>query len=141
MNIHKIVVIFFSILLIGCSKEDEDNNVSYQIIEEGNLSYTEEIIPKQFVVFENENDWMEFLPQIEERNPSQAENLENLDFDFNNNSLILIIGEFYNNCCSSIIIKKVYRVENNLKVEFQETGPGLATALSQAFLVLRVSKE
>lgn len=141
MNIHKIVVIFFSILLIGCSKEEIDKRVSYQIIEEGNLSYTEEIIPKQFVVFENEKDWMEFLPQIEERNPSQAENLENLDFDFNNNSLILIIGEFYNNCCSSITINKVYRDENNLKVEFQETGPGLATALSQAFLVLRVPTE
>ena len=142
MKIYKLIVLTCSILLFtNCSKEELGENVSFQVIEEGSLSYTGEKIPKQFIVFDNENDWMEFIPLIENRNPEDGEQLKNLDFDFNDNHLIIVFGEFYNYCCSTISINAVYKNGTNFIVDFDETGPGESAALSQAYVILEVSKQ
>ncbi|SHJ68228.1 hypothetical protein SAMN04487911_13041 [Arenibacter nanhaiticus] len=128
-------------LLISCSKKEIDNQISYEIIDQSTLSYSDENkIPKQFKVFESENEWMDFLPVIERVNPDQAESLRNLKFDFTSNNLIFVIGEFYNYCCSEITIDKVYENDGKIMVDFKESGPGSATALSQAYLILKSQK-
>ncbi|MCL8009540.1 hypothetical protein M8845_19120 [Gelidibacter japonicus] len=137
-------VLFFSILLslsIGCSKEDLGDSINYEVILEDHLSYgSEETIPEQTLVFKNESDLNVFLPVIEQVNPNRAENLKNLDFDFSQNDLILVIGKYYTYCCSKITINGVYKENKNVVVKYKESGPGGFTAISQAYTVLKISK-
>ena len=143
MNIQKLTIILCSIFLFSsCSKDEIKDEISYEIIQENTLSYSdEEKIERQFIVFESENEWLDFIPQIERVNPYRAENLKNINFDFSNSNLIIVIGEFFNYCCSTINIKSVYKIDERIIVDFEETGPGEATALSQAYLILKTQKE
>ena len=138
------IVFFFSIFLslsIGCSKEDLGVPINYEVVLENHLSYdSEEIIPEQTLVFNNEIDLNNFLPVIERVNPYRADKLKNLDFDFSQNNLILIIGKHYTYCCSKININGVYKENKGVVVKYKETGPGVATAISQAYTVLKISK-
>lgn len=136
-----ILIVCLISLFLGCSKEEINDQISYNIIDESSLSYDEEIkIQKQFIAFENENDWNEFIPEIERVNPNQAEKLRNLNFDFINNDLIIVIGEFFNYCCSEIKIDSVYRKDGKTMVDFEESRSGMAAAVSQAYLILAVPK-
>ncbi|MGY5851860.1 hypothetical protein [Salegentibacter sp. F14] len=136
-----LISIFLS-LSIGCSKEDLGDPINYEVILENHLSYvSEETIPEQTLVFNYESDLNSFLPVIEQVNPSRADNLKNLDFDFSQNDLILIIGKYYNYCCSKININGVYKENEGVVVKYKERGPGAATAISQAYTVLKISKE
>ena len=139
------IVFLFGILLslaTGCSKEDLGDSINYEVILENHLSYEgEDIIPEQYLIFKNESDWNNFLPTIEQVNPSRADQLKNLDFDFNENNLILIIGKYYNYCCSKININGVYKENEGIVVKYKESGPGEATAISQAYTLLKFSKE
>lgn len=143
MNFQKLTIIICSIfLLIGCSKDEIRDEISYEIIEENSLSYPEENkIPKNFLVFKSDNEWLNFIPEIERVNPKRAENLRNLNIDFTNYNLIIVIGEFFNYCCSEITINRVYKKGKKIIVDFEESGPGSATELSQAFLILKIRKE
>lgn len=143
MNFQKLSIIICSTFLLNaCSKDEIGDKISYEIIEENSLSYSEEDkILKNFKEFESENEWMNFLPEIERVNPNQAENLRNINFDFTSNNLIIVIGEFFNYCCSKITINRVYKSGEKIVVDFKESGPGSATALSQAYLILKIQKE
>lgn len=138
------IVFLFSIFLsisIGCSKEDLGDPINYEVILENHLSYdSEETIPEQTLVFKNESDLNNFLPAIEQVNPYLADNLKNLDFDFSQNDLILIIGKYYTYCCSKININGVYKENKGVVVKYKESGPGGFTAISQAYTVLKISK-
>ena len=128
-------------LFIGCSQEENASQISYEIIQEAYFSYSvEEKIPSQFRVFRNEDEWDNFIQEIDRIDATQTENLKNLDFDFTNNNLIIVIGEFYNSCCSEITINAVFENNNTIRVDFSESGPGEATALSQAYLILKTKK-
>ncbi|TVZ27909.1 hypothetical protein JM83_2987 [Gillisia sp. Hel_I_86] len=142
MDIKKMTIILCSIFLFnGCSKDENPDGISYEIIKKNSLSYSEDPkIEKQFIVFKTENEWLNFIPQIERVNPNQAESLKNLNFDFTNNDLIIVIGEFYNYCCSEISIKRIYEKDNDIVVDFEESGPRGFTALSQAYLILKIQK-
>ena len=139
------IVILFGILLsfsIGCSKEDLGKQINYEVILENHLSYeSEETIPEQTLVFKNESDWNNFLPVIEQVNPSHADNLKNFGFDFGQNDLILIIGKHYNYCCSKINVNGIYKENEGVVVKYKESGPGGFTALSQAYTLLKISKK
>ncbi len=139
------IVFLFGILLslaTGCSKEDLGDPINYEVILENHLSYVDEdIIQEQYLIFKNESDWNNFIPVIEQVNPSRAEQLSNLDFDFNEDNLILIIGKYYNSCCSKINISGVYLQDEGVVVKYKESGPGAATAISQAYTLLKISKE
>jgi hypothetical protein len=129
-------------LWTGCSKEDLGNPIAYEMILESHLSYVEEeIIPEQYLVFKNESDWNNFIPEIGQANPYTAENLKTLNFDFNQNNLIIIIGKYYNYCCSKIRINGVYKGNDAIFVKYKESGPGELTAVSQAYTILKISKE
>ncbi len=137
-----IMIIGLMFLFINCSKEETRDRISYEIIHENSLSYSEENkIPKQFKVFENENEWNIFIPEIERVNPNQAEILKNLNFDFINNNLIIVIGEYFFYCCSEITIVGVYNNREKVSVDFYESGPGELTAVSQAILILKIKKD
>ncbi|TXD92671.1 hypothetical protein [Gillisia hiemivivida] len=136
------MIIGLMFLFINCSKEETRDRISYEIIHENSLSYSEENkIPKQFKVFENENEWNIFIPEIERVNPNQAEILKNLNFDFINNNLIIVIGEYFFYCCSEITIVGVYNNREKVTVDFYESGPGELTAVSQAILILKIKKD
>ncbi|WP_155827858.1 hypothetical protein [Gillisia sp. JM1] len=136
------MIIGLMFLFINCSKEETRDRISYEIIHENSLSYSEENkIPKQFKVFENENEWNIFIPEIERVNPNQAEILKNLNFDFINNNLIIVIGEYFFYCCSEITIVGVYNNREKVSVDFYESGPGELTAVSQAILILKIKKD
>ncbi|QYA26136.1 hypothetical protein G3I01_11630 [Gramella sp. MT6] len=143
MKIQNMMIILFSIFLLSsCSKDEVREGIPYEIIKDDHLSYSEEEkIQKQFKVFENENQWLDFIPEIERVNPHRAENLKNLNFDFTNNHLIIVIGEFFNYCCSQISINLIYRNGNQIIVDFEESGPRELTALSQAYLLIQIQKE
>ena len=103
------VCLFLLILGSGCTKEEPNNSILYEVILENYLSYSEEEkIPEQYLVFKNETDWNNFIPEIERVNPSQAEHFKVLDFDFDKNNLIIIIGKYYNYCCSRISVHGIY---------------------------------
>ncbi len=141
LKIVFLLSIFLS-LSISCSKEDWGDPINYEVILENHLSYdSEETIPEQTLVFKNESDLNNFLPVIEQVNPYRADSLKNLDFDFSQNDLILIIGKYYTYCCSKININGVYKENNGVVVKYKESGPGEATAVSQAYTVLKISKE
>lgn len=136
------ICIFLMTLGAGCAKEDVSNPISYEVIVESQLSYSDaEKIPKQYLVFENEAAWNDFIPEIERVNPSHGEGLRNLDFDFSNNNLIIIIGKHYNYCCSTISVHGVFKQNEDIVVQFTESGTGGYTALSQAYMLLKISKE
>ncbi len=143
MTIQKLTIIICSIsLLNGCSNDDDAiEEISYEIIEERSLSYSDEAqIEKQYIVFESENEWLNFIPIIESVNPYQAEDLKNMDFNFTSEDLIIVIGEFFNSCCTQITINRVYRKNKNVIVDFEESKPGMLGALSQAYVVLKIPK-
>lgn len=139
----KLPILFCLVLILNaCSKEETKTEIPYTILYEGDFSYSEEEkIQKQFRVFDSEKEWLEFLQQIEIFNPDRAEILENQDYDFESDNLVIIIGEFYNYCCSEIYIHGVYRTNGEIYVEFDETGPTVLTALSQAFVLLKIDKK
>lgn len=129
-------------LLLGCSKEEElGNSLPYEMILENSLSYSEvEQISEQYVVFENQNDFNDFIPVIGAVHPEQAEDLRDLDVDFNKDNLIIIIGKYYLYCCSIISVEGVYNKNENIVVKYEESGPGEAAAISQAYILLKLSK-
>ena len=134
--------IFLITLLTGCTKEDLGNPIAYEVILENHLSYAEQaLIPEQYLVFKNETDWNNFIPEIERVNPYRAEHLKGLNFDFNENNLIIIIGKYYNYCCSKISVNGVYKGNDGVLVKYKESGPGELTAVSQAYTLLKISKE
>lgn len=134
--------IFLITLLTGCTKEDLGNPIAYEVILENHLSYAEQaIIPEQYLVFKNETDWNNFIPEIEQVNPNQADNLKKLNFDFNENNLLIIIGKYYNTCCSKISVNGVYKGNEDVVVKYKEGGPGELNAVSQAYTLLKISKE
>ena len=138
------IPLFFCLFLIlnACSKEETKAEIPFEILYEGDFSYTEEErIQKQFRVFKSEEEWLGFLEQIENFNPGRAEILENQNYDFESDNLVIIIGEFYNYCCSKIIIHGLYRKNGEIQVDFDETGPTVLTALSQAFVLLKIDKK
>ena len=134
--------IFLMTLLLGCSKEEEPgDSLAYEIILENSLSYYgEEEIPEQYIVFENQEDFNDFIPVIAAVHPEQAEDLRDLDVDFSKNNLIIIIGKYYLYCCSSIRVEGVYKTDEKILVKYEESGPGAATAISQAYVLLKVLK-
>ena len=126
----------------GCTKEDLGNPIAYEVILENHLSYAEvEIIPQQYLVFKHESDWNNFIPEIERVNPYQAEHLKSLNFDFYEDDLIIIIGKYYNYCCSKISVNGVYKENEIVVVKYNESRPGMATAVSQALTLLKISKD
>lgn len=139
----KLPILFCLVLILNaCSKEETKTEIPYTVLYEGDFSYSEEEkIQKQFRVFDSEDEWLEFLQQIEIFNPDRAEILENQDYDFESDNLVIIIGEFYNYCCSEIYIHGVYQTNGEIYVEFYETGPTVLTALSQAFMLLKIDKK
>ena len=145
MKTKNIIAVVGSIFLfINCSKEEVGNEIAYDIILENSLSYSDDNqIPKQFKVFENDDDWNNFIPEIERVNPTRAEALKNLNFDFSNHNLIFVIGEFHNYCCTKIVINRVYKLDNLINVDFEESGPGnvAGAALSQSYLILKIQKD
>ncbi len=142
MNNKLITIICSIFLFISCSKEDNGNQISYEIIQDAFFSYPEdEKIPNRFKVIHNENEWNNFILEIDRINSTQTKNLKNLVFDFTNDDLIIVIGKFYNNCCSKITINGVYKNNDKITVDFNESGPGEATALSQAYLILKIKKD
>ncbi|MCL6217905.1 hypothetical protein [Zunongwangia pacifica] len=145
MSIDKLVPILFLILLFtSCATDDAEvviENLSYDVFFENQLSYSEgEKIPKQYQLFTNREDWLAFIPTIERVNPDRAENLRNIEFDFANNNLIIVIGQFFNSCCTKISISRIYKRNDNLIVEFEESEPGMLAALSQTYLLLKTPK-
>lgn len=144
MNFKKTgLYVILLVLLAGCSKEDRGDPINYEVIFEGHLSYgEEEIIPEKYLVFNTETDWNNFISEIERVNPSQANNFKDIEFDFDDNNLILIIGKYYTYCCSKIDIEGVYKEEGGkVVVKYKESGPGGFTAISQAYMLLKISKE
>ena len=135
------IYIILMTLWTGCTKEGPGDPIAYEVILENHLSYSEEeIIPEQHLIFRNGSDWNNFLPEIERANPYQAEHLKNLNFDFNESSLIIIIGEYYHSCCSEITVNGIYKENEDLVVKYKESGPGIATAISQAYTLLKIPK-
>ncbi len=133
------ILISILFLSISCDKADINEQIPFEIIEEGILSYSDlDKISKQYLVFKDNNEWTEFITKIEMVHPSTAKKLRGLDFDFENSDLGIVIGEFYNYCCSEIIIEKVYKENREIKIDFSESGPGIATALSQAYIILEI---
>ena len=71
------MLVQFSYLLIVV-KKIVGNEIAYDIILKNSLSYSDDNqIPKQFKVFENDDDWNNFIPEIERVNPTRAEALKN----------------------------------------------------------------
>lgn len=128
--------------LTGCTKEDLGNPIAYEVILENHLSYSEQaIIPEQYLVFKNETDWNNFIPEIELVNPNLDEHFKSLNFDFIENNLVIIIGKYYNTCCSKISVNGVYNGIEDVVVKYKESGPGELNAVSQAYTLLKISKE
>lgn len=128
-------------LFTGCTTEVSNDSLSYDIIAEGHLSYpAEEKIPEQIQILNNPTELEAFLEVIENVNPDRAQYLRELEINFSRDKLVIIIGEFFNYCCSSIIVKGIYEEGNEVLVEYTETGPGEAAALSQAYMVITVPK-
>ena len=141
---YRSLLILISILFlsISCDNDGLNEQISFEILEEGNMSYSDmNKISKQYLIFENNNEWLEFIPEIEKVHSSTAERLNDLNFDFDKYDLGIVIGEFYNYCCSEITIKKVYTENNEIKIDFTESGPGGAAALSQAYIILLIEKD
>ena len=141
---NSLIIICSIFLFIGCSKEENDNIISYEIILESMLSYSDQNqVLKQFKIFESEDEWNNFIPESERVNPRNAENLRNLDYDFSNHNLIIVIGRFHNYCCTKIHINRVYKKEDKVIVDFEESGPGnvAGAALSQSYLLVKIKKE
>ena len=128
-------------LFTGCTKEELGDPIPYEIIFEGQTSYAEQaIIPEQYLLIKNETDWDNFIPEIERVDTYLAEDLRNLNFDFIENYLIVIIGKYYNYCCSEINVNGVFKENKNIVVKYSESGPGGFTAISQAYTLLTISK-
>lgn len=143
MNYRKLLILISILFLsISCDKDETYEQISFRIIEEGNMSYSDlNKISKQYLIFENNNEWLDFLTEIERVHPSTAEKLKDLDFDFDQYHSGMVIGEFYNYCCSKITIEKVYKENGEVRIDFNESGQGIATALSQAYMILEIEKE
>ena len=139
----KILSILLLILLASCNNNEEEtfNEVSFKTIYKGHMSYSNaNPISKQYQVFEKRESWINFIGVIENLHPSTADALKNISFDFDTNNLGIVVGQFYSYCCSEIEILKIYTENNSTKIDFTETEPGMAAALSQAFVIVEISK-
>ncbi len=139
-----VYILIITIAIISCSpnKEIEADSLSFEEIMEGHMSYSgPEEIQEQYVVLENQVELNNFIPVIENASSNLTQELEDLDFDFSNNNLIIVIGKWFSYCCSEITIERIYKNNEEVIVDFSETGPGIAAALSQAYLIIKIAKD
>lgn len=141
------IILRFLILLFvvtGCSKDEfQGEKVSYTLLHEDHLSYyTQEKLPSQELVVKQEQEWLNIIESIAVFDSSRAEKLEELNINFQEASLIIIMEEFQNDCCNIIEISGIYQKEDNLIVDYGIKGhPGIGfAALSQAIKILKIPK-
>lgn len=128
-------------LLLGCSKDGMQNAIPYEVIHETHLSYADsEILPNQYDLVTSKSEWNDFLDQIARVSPSRAAVLEDLETDFQNHDLIVIIGKYFNYCCSELIVEGVFQAADHVMVQYKESDPGMAAAVSQALTLLKIPK-
>lgn len=137
----------FILLFVGCDTNDdqmtlEETSIGFEVIEEGNLEYSRfDPIPEQYLVFHDQSEWDSFLTYVERLEIDKYEHFQNLSFDFEENSLIIITAEFEELCCRSISIEKVYkRKDTQIYVDFIIEGAADRQVEMQPFKLIKISK-
>jgi hypothetical protein len=149
MNLRRIFAVLIVIIgIYSCDQDDdsktlEETEISYNIIQHGNFSSSQDDgLDAQYLVFKTENKWSEFYQQvIARRNQDQAENFSEIEFNFNTKTLILVTSGYDETCCKTIEINKVYEDQGRIYVTFEvgESDNSLEI-LSQSYLLLAVAK-
>lgn len=139
-------ILILSICIFSCEKDDPDKlegkEISYNIIETGSFSVSEDnTINEQYLIFKEEEEWSSFLSLMEFKSPEKGEEFAELDFNFNDKTLIIITSEYDDTCCKEIKINKVYRDQEMIYVEFEtKDSTGGATNFNQSYLLFEVNK-
>lgn len=143
-------VLILSILFYSCDNDDdqvtlEETEVSYEIIQEGNYSSSfedDDVLEDQYLVFKTEDEWFPFYNgTIRRRNEEQAERFSELNFDFENNNLVMVGSGFDKTCCKTITIDKVYMDQGRIYVTYQiGDSDNSLDVMSQSYILLKVSK-
>lgn len=125
----------------ACEKPAPDAQLTYEIVDEGNFSYSEEnVFARNFYVFDNPGDWEDFLSDLEKKPPGRSAALQSLTFDFDRYQMGFLVGDLFAYCCSEMRIEKVYRQDGMVRIDYKESVPGTLPAFSQKFIVLQIEK-
>lgn len=135
------ILITILITSISCSNDSTENNIVFEIMESGSLSYSEEDkIARQFIVIKDQDEWLKLIDKIEAINPGFKNNLANKEYDFSSKRIVFIIGQYQYYCCSEISVNSVFEKQGEIMVDFEESKAGMATAISQAYQIISISK-
>ena len=147
MSVKKIItIVILTMIIFGCEKEDptglEGKEISYNILEKGTFKVSgDNTINEQYLVFKDQEEWAGFISLMEFKSPEKAEEFKELSFDFNNKTLLIITSEHQNYCCKEIIIKKVYRDQGIIYVDFEvKDSNGTESNFYQSYLLFEVNK-
>ena len=148
MNIKRIfILILLTVFTFGCEKDEteiiEGKEIAFNVIEEGTFAVSEDnTINEQYLVFNDEKEWSDFISLMEFKSPEKAEDFKKKDFDFSSKTLLIITSAHGNSCCKEIFIKKVYRYQGIIHVKFEvEASNDQPADFHQSYLLFEVDKE
>lgn len=136
------------IMIFSCDTKDdpktlEETEIAYNIIEQGNFSSSQDDgISEQYLVFETKTEWSDYLQETISRfNQDQSEKFDQLNFNFDKNTLIIITSGYDNSCCKTIEINKVYVDQGRIYVTFNVSDTDATEqVLSQSYILFEVTK-
>lgn len=131
----KIVLIFLSVFLVTACDCDDDGlgQVTFDLIAKGALSGSEGVEP-QNSVFQNQDDWEEFLNDME----SQLGNFTTTTVDFDTRQVIALVDEIQTSG-SEVTILSIEETASNIVVSY-ELVLNAATVISQPYHVVSMPK-
>lgn len=136
------------ILLSGftaCTKDGvKGTALPYEIIQEDYFSYTEgERIPAQNLAIQTQQEWSQFIYELGQQQQTAKEELEQVNTNFLENTLIILIEEYRTDCCNRFRIEGIYERENHIVVNYKLEDPNKLTsfaAISQVYLIVQIPK-
>ena len=134
------ITIIFSILLVGCPKNQEGGFTS---LSKGNLfGAGEEGFKKENIVISSKEDWKSFLSKIDTTN-KVSETFENA-IDFSKEMILVVVDKVRNTGGYSIEIIEAIGEGDNLLIKVKTESPKptdmVTTAIVQPYHIIKVNK-
>ena len=135
-----IIIVIFSLLLVGCPKNEEGGFTS---LSKGNLfGAGEEGFKKENLVISAKEEWKTFLSKLDTTN-KVSKTFENA-IDFSEETIVVCIDKVRNTGGYSVEIMEIVKEEGSFLVKVKTKGPKatdmVATAIMQPYHIVKINK-
>ena len=143
-----LLLLLCSILLIATSCRNDNNEgqiesknqINFQLIGKGNLMGSSYATPQNSVIT-NTTQWNNFLNQIDTPNNHPSSGFTEINIDFNQFMVILVVDEVYPNGGHSVDIMTIDENPQNIEVDVEKLLQGnVTTVVTQPYHIVKIPK-